>query len=76
MNGPKIHWCDHARQPNIHLVCTDTWTTPKWGTPAEKATGLKGVHMADTGDLYTFRADLVTCIACDLLADHASKGGS
>lgn len=75
---PKVHWCDHAQQPDIHLVCTDTWTTPAWGSPAENATGLKDVYKADTDDdtdlLYTFRAELVTCGSCQNLAQQASFG--
>ena len=61
---PPIHRCNEAMQPNIHLVCLNVWTTPKWGSTTDKATGIDGVHKAETGDLYTFRSGLVTCTAC------------
>jgi hypothetical protein len=57
-----IHLCDYASQPDIHLVCTNTWTIPKW-CPDPNAPDT-GVYESDEGLLYTFEKSLVSCPEC------------
>ena len=76
-NQAVVHSSDYASQPDIHIRCSDKWTTPAWGPEAETATGIEGVYRADDGGLYTFEdrayvdeesgltvPSKVTCPAC------------
>lgn len=56
-----VHWCDQAQQPDVHVECSDTWSTPAWGTIGDHS---KGVYRLDSGELYTFDGWRVTCPKC------------
>lgn len=66
VDGATIHWCDRAQIQTLHIACSDTWTTPRRGSAADKATGIENVYRADTGDLYTSDRQLVTCSRCQV----------
>lgn len=61
-----VHLCDFAQQPDIRIACDQSWTTPaiRFQRPEKAATGIKDVHKADDGRLYTFEAAKVTCPKC------------
>lgn len=78
---PLVHSCDWASQPDIHIRCSDRWTTPAWTQPE----GLpEGVHLDESGSLYTFAdkawmdpdsgAVLPTKVTCPRCHEMAEKG--
>jgi hypothetical protein len=60
-----IHLCDWASQPDIHILCSGKWTTPKWGAKAP-VESFDGVYEDEQQDLYTFDDEKVTCPTCAL----------
>jgi len=62
---PVVHGVKWAGQPDLQVLCTDEWTTPRWG---QRQVG--PVHEADNGQLYTFDLARVTCAACRAV-EHA-----
>jgi hypothetical protein len=68
-NESIVHLCDWSGQPDIHLLCNDTWTQPAWTLPAcgedyDDSKPPKRVYPAESGAWYTFDEDCVTCPAC------------
>jgi len=50
-NNKLVHNCDESSQPDIHILCSNKWTTPSWNNPN---TNEEGVYIDDEGDFYTF----------------------
>ena len=64
----KVHAVKYASQPDIQILCDDSWSTPGWGT---LDTGAETkIYKLDDGRHYTFDEQKVTCKAC--LADKGS----
>lgn len=59
-----IHYCDWSSQPDIHIMCDGTWSQPMWGPEGENPIGAEGVYKTDSGHLYTFTIEKVTCPTC------------
>ena len=61
-----VHHCDWSSQPDLHIHCDDSWTTPLWGTPSAMQAALERREIFVTEDdrYYTFDDDKVTCKAC------------
>ncbi len=59
----QVHLCDWSSQPDIHIVCDDSWTTPAWDEPRVRLPA--DVYVSDDRRLYTFEERLVTCPACN-----------
>lgn len=56
-----IHLCDWASQPDIRIACSQTMTQPRWGA---HETSDPAVHVAESGERYTFKGWKVTCPKC------------
>jgi hypothetical protein len=56
-----IHCIKFASQPDLQILCDESWTTPAWSKPEST---IEGTYLADSGKLYTFRDGLVTCPDC------------
>ncbi len=62
---PKtIHYCDWASQPDIHILCSNEWTTPAWGRRNVPDHVEADFYLSDNGKYYTFKKDVVNCSAC------------
>lgn len=59
--SPPVHDISYASQPDIVFRCTGKSTTPAWG---KSKTERPSVYLAESGDLYSFEPELVTCAAC------------
>jgi len=61
-----IHLCNWSQQPDVQIACDGSWTTPaiRFQKAEQAATGIKDVHKADDGRLYTFDRRNVTCPKC------------
>lgn len=75
-----VHWCDFAQQPDIHIACDDTWSTPRWGGHEKHvdAEFEKKFCQADTGHVYVWGNDPeqenITCPECKKLYEtHLEK---
>lgn len=59
MMGELVHWCDWSGQPDIHIACDGTWTTPDMLDIA----AFEPFH-ARSGHRYAFEVARVTCPKC------------
>lgn len=68
----QVHLVEYASQPDLLILCDQTWTTPAWGDPMTSA---PSVYRADDGRLYAFDRALVTCDRCKVDAARSSAKG-
>lgn len=59
-----VHLCCYSSHNSIQIDCDQSWTTAKWGSEEETATGIEGVYLSDDDRLYTFSQSKVTCAKC------------
>lgn len=70
-----VHLSDWSQQPDIHILCDDSWVTPGWGRPTliQRALERREIYRADDERYYTFDDAKVTCKAClEAMASKAS----
>lgn len=62
-----IHNCNYSAHNKLQILCDCSWDEPVWSSPEtekEIASLPKGVHLADSGRLYTFDTNKVSCEEC------------
>lgn len=61
-----VHYSDWSGQPDVHILCDDSWTTPSWGriTLIQRSLERREIYRADDERFYTFERAKVTCKAC------------
>ena len=64
-----IHLCDWSQQPDIHIYCDDSWTTPHWKQEGEdfpEEGDPVGCYLTSDEPLrkYAFDFEKVNCPAC------------
>jgi hypothetical protein len=68
MSSPdlRVHLSDWAGQPDIHILCDGTWTTPAWGPESalQKSLAKRDIYLGDDERYYTFEEEHVTCKSC------------
>lgn len=62
----KVHFSDWSSQPDVHILCDDSWVTPAWGrsTLIQRSLERREIYRADDERFYTFEREKVTCKAC------------
>lgn len=62
----RVHFSDYSSQPDIHILCDDTWTTPSWGrqTMIQRALERREIYRSDDERYYAFDEEKVSCKEC------------
>lgn len=62
----RVHLSDYSSQPDIHILCDNTWTTPAWGPEStlQKSLAKRDIFLGDDDRYYTFDPEHVTCKQC------------
>jgi hypothetical protein len=56
-----VHFSDWSQQPDVRVLCDQTYSRPAWGQPWGLAAG---VFALEDSRLYTFEQGAVTCPQC------------